>query len=215
MDEVVRIFVGNQVVTKSNFMSQDESSISFRVPANSTLGENKLLVVWPGAATGSKTVNVVVFHTISDIAPLVAAAGQTVTVFGNNLNIVEEVKVSGVAGTIISQTSGVLKFTMPDGAPTGPVEISSAAGVETSSTNLISCGTEPGNLGCLPVINTNGSFEDGEVGTVGVVSVPGWNLGGSRITSEITDDEAYEGFQSAKITINSVGTNAWDIQPTS
>lgn len=215
MDEVLRVFVGNVVVTKSNFLSQDASGVTFTVPSTSALGQNKLLVVWPGSATGNKTLDVVVFHTFNKIAPLAAAAGQTVTLFGTNLNLVENVDVNGVSASVVSKSSGVLKFTMPAGATTGPVSISSSAGVYTGSTDLIACESQPGNVGCLPVINTNGSFEDGELGTVGTISVPGWNLGGSRITSEITNEEAYEGSQSAKITINSIGGNPWDIQPTS
>lgn len=215
MDEVLRVFVGDVVVTKSNFLSQDPSALSFTVPPTSALGENKLLVVWPGSATASKTVDVVIFHTINQVSPLAAAAGQTVTLSGTNLNLVETVEANGVAATIVSQTPSVLRFTMPAGATSGPVSISSGAGVFVSSDQLIACESEPGNVGCLPVINTNGSFEDGDAGTVGVITVPGWGLGGSRITSEITEEDAYEGFQSAKITINSVGANPWDIQPTS
>lgn len=215
MDEVLRVFVGNVVVTKNNFLSQDASAITFTVPPTSALGQNKLLVVWPGSATGSKAVDVVVFHTFSKIAPLAAATGQTVTLFGTNLNLVESVAANGVSASIVSKSSGVLKFTMPAGATTGPVSISSSAGVFTGSTDLIACESQPGNVGCLPVINTNGSFEAGELGTVGTISVPGWNLGGSRITSVITNEDAYEGSQCAKITINSIGGNPWDIQPTS
>lgn len=214
MDEVVRLFVGDEVVTKNNFISQDESSITIEVPPASALGENELLVVWPGSARGKATLEVVLFHTISSIAPAVAAAGQTVTLFGSNLNIVEEVVVGGVDATIASQSAGVLKFTMPTGATTGPITISSSAGEYISTSELIACESDPDNVGCQPVINTNGSFEDSPLGAAS--SVDGWGgLTSTRITGEITDEEAYEGFQSVKITINEIGANPWDIQPTS
>jgi hypothetical protein len=218
LNGVMRVAIGNEVVTKSNFVSQDESSITLVVPPNSALGENTLLVVWPGSARGTTTLEVVLFHTISSIAPSVAAVGQTVTLFGSNLNLVDEVAIGGVAATIISKTSTTLKFTMPAGATTGTVSINSSAGLYTSNTELIACESDPENLGCLPVINTNGSFEDGNSGDN---NAPGWNLlggSGGLHDAEITNEEAYEGNQSVKITVNDVNLgagNQWHIQPTS
>lgn len=216
LDDVVRIFVGDVVVAQQDFVSQEESSLTFIVPPNSNLGENELLLVWPGPDRGFASVNVVKFHTISALFPWAASAGETVTMQGANLDLVDDIDVNGTAvGTIVSQTPGMIRFTMPAGATTGPVSISSAAGSYASTTNLIACDSEPSNLACAAVINTNGSFEDGDVGTVGTISVPGWNLGGSLITSEITTEEFFEGNQSSKITINSIGANPWNIQPTS
>lgn len=215
MDEAQRVFIGREGITQREFTSQDESSISFVVPTGTTLGENDLMVVWPEFVTQSTKITVVKLHTISGFGPAVAAVGQMVNLFGASLDIVEELDVNGVSATIVSKSPGVLRFTMPAGATTGPVTVSSIAGEYSSSDDLVVCDQGSENPGCFPVINTNGSFEDGDVGVVGAITVNGWNLGGSLITSEITDEEAYEGVQSAKITINSIGANPWSIQPTS
>ncbi|WP_228851419.1 carbohydrate binding domain-containing protein [Aegicerativicinus sediminis] len=74
---------------------------------------------------------------------------------------------------------------------------------------LIQTGTPP-----PPPINTNGSFEDSALGTAD--GVTGWGgLNGTRASGEITDAESHDGDKSVKMTINEIGTNPWDIQPTS
>src|SRR5690606_10531408 len=45
LDKVTRIFVGNNVVPKGNFISQEATSLTFTVPPSSTLGKNALMVV--------------------------------------------------------------------------------------------------------------------------------------------------------------------------
>jgi hypothetical protein len=221
LDKVTRIFVGNNVVPKGNFISQEATSLTFTVPPSSTLGKNALMVVWPNFARAIDTITVVQFHTISAVTPVAVASGQPVTVRGLNLNLVDEIDVNGTPVTnIISKTSGMIRFTMPAGATSGPITISSEAGSFTSASTLIACDGSPNHVACKPTINTNGSFEDGvtgivnNAGTPGTGTAPGWNLGGSRIVAEIVEDEFFDGNKSVKITVNSVGANPWDIQPT-
>ncbi len=215
LDGIIRVFVGDVVVTKENFVSQEPTSLTFIVPPNATLGENELLFVWSGPARAFASIDVVKFHTISAVLPNAAGTGQTVTLKGANLDLVEDIDVNGTPVTsIVSQEQGTLRFTMPAGATTGPVTVSSAAGSYPSPSNLIACDSEPGNLACRAVINTNGSFEDSPLGAASGLS--GWGgLTGARITGVITDEEAFEGLHSVKVTINEVGANPWDIQPTS
>lgn len=222
LDQVTRIFVGNNVVAKGNFISQEASSLTFTVPPSSVLGKNALMVVWPNFARAIDTITVVQFHTISSVAPTAAAAGQPVTLLGLNLNLVDEIDVNGTAVTnIISKTSGMIRFTMPAGATTGRVTVTSDAGSFTSAATLIACEGNPNHIACKPTINTNGSFEDGitgivnNAGTPGTGTAPGWSLGGSRIVAEVVENEFFDGNKSVKITVNSVGANPWDIQPTS
>lgn len=74
---------------------------------------------------------------------------------------------------------------------------------------LIQTGTPP-----PPPINTNGSFEDSDLGAAD--GVTGWGgLNGARASGEVTDAESHDGDKSVKMTINEIGANPWDIQPTS
>ncbi|WP_435132306.1 carbohydrate binding domain-containing protein [Formosa sp. A9] len=74
---------------------------------------------------------------------------------------------------------------------------------------LIQTGTPP-----PPPVNINGSFEESELGEA--TDIVGWGgLSGTLISGEITDAHSHDGDKSVKITINDIGANAWDIQPTS
>jgi endo-1,4-beta-xylanase len=65
-------------------------------------------------------------------------------------------------------------------------------------------------------LNTNGSFESSNVGIVSGTDVKGWLIQVATITPppvfEIVSDTVKEGNRALKLSINGVGTNAWDIQ---
>jgi endo-1,4-beta-xylanase len=64
-------------------------------------------------------------------------------------------------------------------------------------------------------LNTNGSFENSAVDTVSGNDIEGWviELGGTAdAVFEIVDDTVRVGTRALKITVNTIGTNAWDIQ---
>ncbi len=66
-------------------------------------------------------------------------------------------------------------------------------------------------------IVTNGSFENTEVDTVSDYDIDGWWISieaslGDAALFEIVDDTFQEGNHALKVTINSLGTNDWDIQ---
>ena len=218
LQDVKRIFFGNQMIAAKNFIDHTESAITLGVPTSLTPNvddeKTKLLIVFKGPERAFTEIQVVPFPAIASFMPHAAATGETVTLIGVNFDLVTGVKVSGVDATVISKTATLLKFTVPAGASTGKIVLVSDAGDSKSAQDLVTCESEPTSIACREdLINTNGSFEATDVGVVG--SISGWNLSGARITSEITDETAYRGSKSAKITVNSIGSNAWDIQPTS
>jgi hypothetical protein len=74
---------------------------------------------------------------------------------------------------------------------------------------LLQTGTPP-----PPPININGSFEESDLGAAD--NVTGWGgLNGANASGEITDEDSHDGDKSVKMTINALGANPWDIQPTS
>ncbi len=65
-----------------------------------------------------------------------------------------------------------------------------------------------------PPININGSFEESDLGVAD--NINGWGgLNGANASGEVTDEESHDGDKSVKMTINAIGSNPWDIQPTS
>ncbi len=198
-----------------NDFETNGSEISFTVPANMTLGENNISFVFTGNERATKTIEVVPIPTISYYTPKGAGEGDEVTIIGNNLSFVTTLSVSGVTANITSKDNTMIKFTMPAGATTGTIDITNSSGNTTSSPgSIVACSDEPSNLICQDVININGSFEDATLGEAS--SVNGWGgLTGSLHTGVITNEEAYDGFNSYKVTVNEIGANPWNIQPNS
>lgn len=196
-----------------NDFNVSDSEISFIVPSNMPLGMNELAFVFSGSERAFKSIEVVPLPSITYFTPKAAGAGQEVTILGNNLSFVASVSVGSTNATITSQTNNTIKFNMPAGASSDKINLASTGGtVTSSSTSIVACSSDAGNLACLTVINTNGSFEDSPVGSA--TSVAGWGgLTGSLTTGEITDEDYYDGFQSVKILINELGPNPWSIQP--
>jgi endo-1,4-beta-xylanase len=64
-------------------------------------------------------------------------------------------------------------------------------------------------------LNRNGSFESSAVDTVSGTDVEGWVIElatGADALFEIVDDTVRVGMRALKITVDTIGTNAWDIQ---
>jgi hypothetical protein len=208
---VKQINMGDIWITDFN---ASDSEVSFIVPSNISLGNKEVALVFSGPERATKMIEVIPLPTISYFTPKAAGAGEEVTVTGNNLSFVASIGVGNVNATITTKENNRIKFTMPAGATTNTIKLTSTGGTETStSQSIIACSSDPGNFACLAVINTNGSFEESNLGAAN--GVAGWGgLTGSLITGEITDAEYYDGFKSVKITINELGPNPWSIQPT-
>ncbi len=198
-----------------NEFDASDTEVSFSVPANITIGTNDVVLVFSGPERAVKSVEVIPLPNISYFTPKAAMDGDDVTIIGTNLSYVTTLSVGDAGATIKSKDDGQIVFTMPDGASTAVINLATPSGSTTSSTeSLIACSSEAGNSICLPVINTNGSFEGSDVGAADGVN--GWGgLNGSLVTGEITDEEYFDGFKSVKITVNEIGANPWNIQPTS
>jgi endo-1,4-beta-xylanase len=64
-------------------------------------------------------------------------------------------------------------------------------------------------------LNTNGSFENSAVDTVSGIDVEGWVIElatGADAVFQIVDDTVKQGSRALKVTVNTIGTNDWDIQ---
>ncbi|UCD37974.1 MAG: endo-1,4-beta-xylanase [Fidelibacterota bacterium] len=64
-------------------------------------------------------------------------------------------------------------------------------------------------------LNTNGSFENSEVGTASGTEVEGWLLlleTGADAVFEVVDDTVQHGDKALRASLNTIGSNSWDIQ---
>ncbi len=111
-----------------------------------------------GSISGSTvlTVNVPPPPTISDFTPTVGPVGTGVTITGTNFGSTSTVFFNGVQATISSATSTTINTSVPAGATTGPITVTTAGGSATSSTNFTVT---------IPPIISNFSPTSGPVGT--------------------------------------------------
>ena len=64
-------------------------------------------------------------------------------------------------------------------------------------------------------INPNGGFEEGDPGVYTGTGLAGWDFqtgGTAEATFEVVTDEVHTGAQALKVTIDAIGTNAWEPQ---
>lgn len=211
LDKVVRICVGDYCVPQRLFTSVSESSVVFTVPTAVPTGEDTpVLLVFPGSERAYALIDVVPLPAIIGFTPYGAATGETVTVFGTNFDIVSGVKLGDVSGTITSQTSTVLKFTVPAGITTGKISLISPAGSGNSTQDLIACTANPAVSDCVAGVNLNWGFELGSGD-----NFDNWNKfnGGTLMTATTNANEVYRGSRAMKVVRDgTLASGQWRIQ---
>jgi len=87
---------------------------------------------------GTSTASFKVLPKIISFTPASGAAGAEVIVTGTSLRLVSDpvVKVGAVTATVTSSTRTELRFTIPAGAVTAKITITTADGTATSATSL-------------------------------------------------------------------------------
>ncbi|HEX8551181.1 MAG TPA: S8 family serine peptidase [Abditibacteriaceae bacterium] len=118
------------------------TSISVLVPAGATSG--RITVTTPaGTATSPTGFVVVQLPAITNFTPAIGKAGTSVTVTGSNFTGANSVTFNGVAAAIASNSGTSLVVTVPAGATTGRIAITTPAGTGTSATNFVVDATLP------------------------------------------------------------------------
>lgn len=214
LQNVQRIFIGNERVLSKDFISHTESTITFNVPTtvevhtDGTLTD--VLVVFSGAERAFTEIEVVPLQAISSFTPYSATAGETITLIGVNFDLVSSVKLGDVSATITSQTPTLIKFTMPAGATTGKITLSGEAGSSKSAADLVACSGSPGSPDCATALNLNSGLElgDGDDFT----NWGKWNGGGFQVATTVPG-EYYRGSRALKVIRDgSLGSGQWRIQ---
>jgi hypothetical protein len=213
LDGVVRIAFGNLVVPAKSFTSMSESSITFPVPSAAGIGDTPVLLVWPGSERASSVIKVVPLQVVSSYAPVAGSEGETVTIQGSNLDIVETVKIGTAVAAITEKASNRIKFTIPAGAASAPVTLVSPAGTVNTVTQFTSCGADANSIDCKNALNLNFSFE---LGTDD--NFTNWNKfnGGTKIvaTTNVNGGEVFRGARALRVIRDGTITpgDQWRIQ---
>lgn len=113
------------------------TQINATVPAGATTG--KVTVVTPGGtaqSAGNFTVLGAGAPLISSFNPTFGAAGTTVTINGTHFSGVSSVKFHGVAASFVFVSDAQVRATVPPGATSGKITLTTPAGTATSAASF-------------------------------------------------------------------------------
>ena len=148
------------------FAFVSSTQITATVPANATTGTIGVTTAPGGTATSAASF--VVAPRITSFSPSTGAVGAGVTINGANLAAASSVTFNGAAAAITTNTQVKITATVPAGATTGRIAVTTAPGTATSATDF--------TVRLTPAIS---SFSPGS-GAVGVtVVITGTNFGGA------------------------------------
>jgi hypothetical protein len=140
------------------------TQITVNVPAGATTGV--ITVTTPGGTATSQQIFTVLFPpTITAFTPTSGVVGTSVTITGTNFTNVSAVRFNGVAATFTVNSATQLTATVPAGATTGPITVTTPGGTATSE-----------QIFTVLFPPTIGSFTptSGQIGTV--VTITGTNF---------------------------------------
>ena len=164
-------FTGATAVTfngvSASFIATSDTAIQATVPAGATTGP--LSVTTPGGtATSTNNFTVVSVPTITSFAPASGPVGTSVTISGTNFTGATSVTFSGKGASFTVTSDTAIQATVPTGATTGPLSVTTPGGTATSTNNF--------TVVSVPTI-TSFAPASGPVGTS--VTISGTNFTGA------------------------------------
>lgn len=153
------IFAENDTVKEDAFLSHDRYTIVVRIPESARTGVIKLtdLAEEPAVIESEEALDVK-GATVESLSPDKPKAGQSVTVKGEMLQLVDGVKLQGAtvkADAFTSQRSDQIVFTLPAEATDGEVMLLLKSGVEVPAGSIQT--VVPTNLSAAPSPVKNGA----------------------------------------------------------
>jgi hypothetical protein len=120
--------------TSASFVFNSPIDITATVPAGATTGP---ISVTTGNGTGASSTSFMVTPTVTSFSPSSGPVGTSVTINGTNFTGVTSVQFNGTAATSYIVNSTVkITATVPTGATTGQISVSTGGGTGTSSTSF-------------------------------------------------------------------------------
>jgi hypothetical protein len=119
----------------ATFTVASATSIQATVPAGATTGP--VGVTTPaGAATSTASFIVVNPPVITSFAPTSGPVGTSVTISGSDFSGATEVRFNSVSASFTLTSDTAIQATVPPGAATGPLSVTTSAGTTTSTSNF-------------------------------------------------------------------------------
>jgi hypothetical protein len=148
-------FTGATGVTFSGFSATFTVNTSIKitatVPAGATTG---LISVTTPAGTGTSTSTFTVTPLITNFTPMSGGVGTSVTITGTTFTGTTSVKFNGTSASFTFISDSQITATVPAGATSGPISISTPAGTATSATIFF---VTPGTIGIDATVSLDGS----------------------------------------------------------
>ncbi|MBZ5508483.1 MAG: hypothetical protein LAO78_23745 [Acidobacteriia bacterium] len=136
----------------ATFTVDPSGTITTTVPAGATTG--RITVTTAGGPLVTTT-RFTVTPAMSSFAPANGPVGTGVTITGTNFTGTTAVSFNGVSATFTVNNSGTVTATVPFGATTGPIVVTTLDGTATNATNFtITPGGPPFGLGSTPSSQT-------------------------------------------------------------
>jgi cytochrome c peroxidase len=135
----------------ATFTVSPSGTITTTVPAGATTGP--ITVTTPGSGAIVTTTRFTVTPAITSFAPAIGAVGTGVTITGTNFTGATAVSFGGRAATFTVSNSGTVTTTVPAGAITGPIVVTTLDGTATSASSF-AVTTAPFALGSTPSSQT-------------------------------------------------------------
>jgi hypothetical protein len=119
----------------ASFVVSSDTAIQATVPAGATTGP--LSVTTPGGtATSANNFTVVSAPTITSFTPASGPLGTSVTISGTNFSGTTAVTFNGVSAAFTVNSATAIQATVPAGATTGPLSVTTPGGTATSTNNF-------------------------------------------------------------------------------
>lgn len=137
----------------ATFTEGPPGTITTTVPAGATTGP--ITVTTPSSGPLVTTTRFTVTPALASFAPATGPVGTSVTITGTNFTGATAVSFAGKAATFTVNNSGTVATTVPFGAATGPIAVTTLDGTATSATNFtVTPGGPPFALGSTPSSQT-------------------------------------------------------------
>jgi hypothetical protein len=135
------------------FTEAPPGTITTTVPAGASTG--RITITMPGNGSIVTTTRFTITPAINSFAPATGPVGTGVTITGTNFTGATAVSFGGRAATFTVSNSGTVTTTVPFGAPTGSITVTTLDGSATSVTNFtVTPGGPPFGLGATPSSQT-------------------------------------------------------------
>jgi hypothetical protein len=123
--------------TTATFSVMDASHIAATVPSGATTGAISVTTAGGTATSASSFTVTAAAPTIASFSPTSGPVGTSVTITGSNFIGTNGVKFGGTTAAFGVADASHIIATVPNGAATGPISVSSNAGIGTSASSFI------------------------------------------------------------------------------